>query len=185
MNSTKTSKKKKKQHHGSSGSSSEAASPLLINNKNHENDIPTTQTIMCLPNHYKKSQTKEGDEFRFYIQIALALHLIFSVLSLFLMVTFFLSVRQALYTYLAYYIFMTLSRLATVLYVFVLAVGLMYGVLDMFSVLGLEGGMRAFFMYVLINLAQGYLCWVVARKMMKYTYSLNELNKKQRHNNGA
>eukprot|EP00347_Sterkiella_histriomuscorum_P011116 403373698 len=156
-------------------------SPLIINNQNttdsprRPHDMPTTQRVMCLPDTYKKSPTKEGDEFRFYVQIALILHLLFALTSLF-SITFSLMLRQVLYLYLTYYIYMTLSRLATVVYVIIAGLGVMWGSLDMFGA-SVEGA-REFFLYVLVNMVSGYMVYIIARKMMKYTYSLSDKNKR-------
>ena len=71
---------------------------------------------------------------------------------------------------------MTLSRLATVVYVIIAGLGVMWGSLDMFGA-SVEGA-REFFLYVLVNMVSGYMVYIIARKMMKYTYSLSNKNKR-------
>ena len=70
---------------------------------------------------------------------------------------------------------MTLSRLTAVIYVIVSSLGAGWGMLEMFgsSIVGAQ----AFFIYLGINLVQGYGVYLTARKMMKYTYSLQNPSK--------
>ena len=137
----------------------------------------TTQNLICFPEHFKESLTKEGTEYRTFITLVLSLHLSFFLFAFFFLGLFLLALRQLFYAYLAYYIYLTLSRLVSVVYLVVVAVGVAFGCLEMLGV-GVEGAI-GFFSYLGMNAMQAYGCYIIGRKLMKYTYSLQRPQSKK------
>ena len=64
--------------------------------------------IPCLPQHFKKDDSKDGKDLRDYLINFIVFHVIaFFISALFVSVLF--SLKQILYTYLAYITYMTLG----------------------------------------------------------------------------
>ncbi|CDW88507.1 UNKNOWN [Stylonychia lemnae] len=152
----------------------ESKHPLLIKNKN---EVPTTSTFLCVPTNQKKPETEEGKSFRTVIFLFMILHVIFSFGSFFLIFGMMLTFRQVIYIYLCFYIYMTLSSIMTVIYSLLVLFGAAYGMVDMFS--NSYEGAQAFFIYMALNLLNGYQAIHAFQKMREYSDSKQQKNKKQ------
>ncbi len=124
-----------------------------------------------MPTEYKKSETKEGDEFRRYVFFFMILHLLNFGISI-AFITFWVAIKQILYVYLAYCIMMTLNSCVTVIYAVFMSFGIIYDISDFFTV---KTDFAGKLLYLLICLMNGFAVWFVSRKMIKYTRSKDQI----------
>lgn len=123
-----------------------------------------SKSIPCLPNEYKKSETKEGDEFRRYVFFFMFLHLLNFGISIFF-ITFTVAIKQIFYIFLTYCIVMTLNICVTIFYSVFMSIGIIYDISDFFIV---KTDFSGKMLYLLICLMNGFAVWFISRKMVKY-----------------
>ena len=87
----------------------------------------------CFPSKMRKAPNKEGRLHRNRIGCFLIFNIFFVIVALWQAMGVGTIIMQCFYLYLNYYIYMTLSRVGTFLYLLIVAVGTVYAIFGMFS----------------------------------------------------
>ncbi|CDW85613.1 UNKNOWN [Stylonychia lemnae] len=139
---------------------------------NPTNTPETAQGFQFIPTRFKKSETKEGSDFRWWVTFFLFLHVGFICLAL-TFIKFFLVLFQLLYIYFCYFTCMTLSRLVGVAYLLSIIGGGIYGIYDLFDFKS-NYGFESMILYIGILVVQAFGFFFIGRSMINYTKSLNQ-----------
>jgi hypothetical protein len=124
------------------------------------------------PKEMKKSPVKEGKKFRNDLMFLLISHLIFGVLSV-IFIGILASLKQAIYFYICYFTYMTLSRMAAVIYIITLSLGTLGGFFELWKTKSGSG----ILLYLGITMFQFFVVYHISKSLMKYSFGLNKKTK--------